>query len=537
LKREAFPGGSEGSAEAKLKKKKQTRRIVWLVLDAAGYEITGRCIRAGVCPSLAAVRQEGYLGSSRPPEPNCETPPALRALFSGSEPPESGIWGFRMPDYERKLQRAVSGFAVAASGAPAIWDELERAGGRYTLINAAFRKDAVWEGDYEGFDLLLDGYRNHRAGFRSLRLNEGGGKVKLGRTVLRVEAKADRLLLRRRWRSPAALTPGRVQTLRLSAKSCALGYTAGNLLFLSTSSRPHVRLSEDQRRSSASLVPRFIHHGSLFGFSRREGGLSVDEEMSLSEHATGQIGELALTSVRELRSTLTVVYFSLIDELAHVYLDQIEGLWPDGRACELLRRCYALLDSYVGRIMDCLEPGALLVLSADHGQAPYRRVLHLNELLAEAGLVRRTGRGYDLGRSVAYYHPANCGQVVVNPARARRAGLSRQRIGERVLRCLEQANDSLGAGISHLWGGQGDPYLLFLYPASDTHISGRYNREARPIDEGHKGGQHLSPLCPTPWIQAMLGLWAPGGLPFGKEGIPQRNSAVKPFLLRYLLEP
>jgi predicted AlkP superfamily phosphohydrolase/phosphomutase len=73
--------------------KRQDRKIVWLILDAAGYEITTRCIRAGVCPSLTSIQEQGYLGPSQAPEPNCETPPALRALFSGSAPAESGIWG------------------------------------------------------------------------------------------------------------------------------------------------------------------------------------------------------------------------------------------------------------------------------------------------------------------------------------------------------------------------------------------------------------------------------------------------------------
>jgi hypothetical protein len=261
--------------------------------------------------------------------------------------------------------------------------------------------------------------------------------------------------------------------------------------------------------------------------------------MSVSEYITTQMGELALAVLRELPSTLTILYFSLIDELGHVYLDQIESLWPEGRAAELLRRCYRLLDSYIEQIMDNLEENALLVLSADHGQAPYRRALHLNDLLAEIGLVRlpreRTKQHYDLGRSVAYYHPANCGQVVVNPRQAKKAGLSREQVGERVLRCLEKANNDLGSEIAHLWGGEGDPYLLFLYPRSDTHLTGRYNPGSDILDTGLMGGQHLSPLCPTPWMQAMLALWSPAGLPFEKTSIPDRNTGVKDFLLRYLV--
>jgi hypothetical protein len=266
----------------------------------------------------------------------------------------------------------------------------------------------------------------------------------------------------------------------------------------------------------------------------------VEEEMRLSEQVTAQMGELTLAAVRELHSALTIAYLPLIDELGHVYLDQIETQWPEGRAAELLRRCYRLVDSFIGRIMDSLGPNSLLVVSADHGQAAFRRVLHFNDLLIDTGLVRIRHRskksGYDLRRSVAYYHPSNCGQVVVNQRRAVKAGLSRERICRLVLECLEQANRSLGSEISYLQGGDDDPYLLFLYPRSDTHISGRYNPQAGVLDTERKGGQHLSPLCPTPWMQAMIGLWSPSGVAFDKTSIPDRNTDLKDFLLRYLQE-
>jgi hypothetical protein len=461
-------------------------------------------------------------------------------LFSGSPPADSGVWGYQMPDYGGRLERSVSGFAVTVSGAAPIWEELERRGYGYTLFNAAFRKDPVWGRGYGGFDLLLDGYRNHRPDSNRIRLDAEGESLAIDGAILRIEAGEDGVRLRRGRRSLAFLAPGEIQPLRLSRAASAVGYSNGWCLFLSSSSRPHLRMAKHLRHRAGQLIPESIHHGNLFRYSRKEGGLSIDEEMRLSEYVTAQMGELALASVKELSSALTIVYFSLIDELGHVYLDQIEALWPEGRAAELLRRCYRLLDSYIGKIMESIGENTLLVLSADHGQAPYRRALHLNDLLAEAGLVRvsqdRAKRGYDLRHSVAYYHPANCGQVVVNPRQAKKAGFSREQVGERVLRCLDKANDSLGSEISHLWGGENDPYLLFLYPRADTHLTGRYAPGSDVVDTVLRGGQHLSPLCPTPWMQAMLALWSPSGLPFDKTAVPDRNTGVKEFLLRYLFE-
>jgi hypothetical protein len=439
----------------------------------------------------------------------------------------------------------VSGFGVPITGKAPIWEELERKGRRYTLFNAAFRKDPVWGRGYCCYDLLLDAYRSHRSDSNWIRLDAQGERLTIDRATLRIDTGEDHVLLRRGRRLLTSLTPGQIRPLRLSRTASAVGYSNGRCLFLSTSSPPHLRISRQLRSEAPHLIPPTIHHGSLFHHSRREGGLSIDEEMRLSEYVTAQMGELALAAVRELSSDLTILYFSLIDELGHVYLDQIEGLWPEGRGAELLRRCYRLLDSYIAKIMDSLGQtslgeNTLLVVSADHGQAPFRRVLHLNDLFVEAGLVRRSGgrtkNGYDLSRSLAYYHPANCGQVVMNPRQVKKAGLSPEQIGERVLRCLAQANDSFGSEIAHLWGGENDPYLLFLYPRSDTHLTGRYRAEADVADTELKGGQHLSPLCPTPWMQAMLALWSPAGLPFDKETIPDQNTGVKEFLLRYLFD-
>jgi hypothetical protein len=336
----------------------------------------------------------------------------------------------------------------------------------------------------------------------------------------------------------AVLAPGEIKPVQLSRAIPAVAYSNGSYLFLSTSSRPHIRAAKHLRTRLEPLVPESIFHGNLFRFARNQGALSIDEEMRLSQHATAQTGELALAAVREVSSPLTIAYFSLIDELSHVYLDQIERQWPEGRASELLRRCFRLIDSFIGKIMDSLGDQTLLVLSADHGQAPYRRALHLNDLLAEAGLVRlsrdRSNPGYDLRHSVAYYHPSNCGQVVVNAKQADRAGLSRNEISEQVLRCVDRANDDLGVEIGHFRGGETDPFLVFLYPRSDTHLRGRYSYGGGTVNPGLKGGQHLSPLCPNPWIQAMLALWAPSGLSFEKTSIPDRNTGVKEFLLHYL---
>jgi hypothetical protein len=514
----------------------QRRRVVWVVLDAAGYEITRRCLEAGVCPSLQTVRSEGYLGPSDPPAPNCETPPGLRALFAGAGPRQSGIWGYRMPDYAGRLERTVSGFEVPAAGPPALWEELERRGEGYALFNAAFRRDPAWGPGFIHGDLLFDSYRQRLPAWGFLELPPSGVARRCRRPRFRALRAGSAAEVRRGLGTLATLRRGQIAPLRLSRRDSALLYLAGRRLFVLPSSRPYLRAGGVARPAGPCFVPETIHHGNLFRFARQEGVLSVEQQMRPSEQVTAQMGELALAALAELPSRLFVLYFPLLDELSHVYLDRIEAEWPRGRGAELLRRCYGLLDGWIGRIMQTLHRGELLVVSADHGQAPFRRLLRLNALLAAAGLVHRGRRGYDLRRSVAYYHPSDCGQLLVNPSRARAAGLSRERIVERVLRCLGEARDSLACDIGHLEAEPGDPYLLFLFPRGDTGITGKGNPRDAVVAGDRRGGHHLSPLCPTPWMRATLGLWSPSGLPFERQGIPGRNTELKAFLLRYLSE-
>ena len=235
--------------------------------------------------------------------------------------------------------------------------------------------------------------------------------------------------------------------------------------------------------------------------------------MKISELVTGQIGDLALSLIKGLPSRLFIVYFSLLDELSHAYFDQIEDEWPQGRGSELLIRCYALLDSYIGRIMEAADKNTLLVLSSDHGQIPFRSSIHLNRVLSRGGLVKIKKNRYDFKNSIAYYHPSDCGQLVVNWHRAKKKGLSRDHLLKESIDLIESINADYSAKISYIVGKDSAPYLLFLYPQGDTYFTGKGGPGAEIVDSSKKGGHHLSPLCPSPWIRPLLGLWSPAGLP------------------------
>jgi hypothetical protein len=223
-----------------------------------------------------------------------------------------------------------------------------------------------------------------------------------------------------------------------------------------------------------------------------------------------------------------VGYFPLIDVLNHAYCDLLETEWPDGRVSELYCASVALVDKLLERVMQAAGQDTLVVVSSDHGAASSRKLLHLNELLAAEGIVKRSGDEYDLPRSAAFYHPSDCGQVVARHNGDRAAILAALR------RALDRARQEFGIDIGMQEGGGDDPYIAFLFPLGDGYFTGNHPGRGRPtLDSARRGGHHLSPLSPTPWIQAMLGLWSPRSAALAKElpAIPTDNKDVKDFLL------
>jgi hypothetical protein len=254
----------------------------------------------------------------------------------------------------------------------------------------------------------------------------------------------------------------------------------------------------------------------------------VADELLPSDVSMRQKADLMLHATKSDASRLVVGYFPLMDEFNHAWFDRLEIEWPSGRVSELFTGCFAMIDDLLTRLMATADRDTLLAVSSDHGAASHRGMLHVNELFADAGLVRRLGDGYDLRRSSAYYHPSDCGQVVA------REPFDRGRLFRSVQGVVARANGAFGARIAVLEGSAGLPYVAFLYPLGDTYFTGKPPGKDRPaLNKRKMGGHHLSPLCPTPWIQAMLGLWSPrtGALPGSIPAIPGDNRDLKRFLL------
>jgi hypothetical protein len=237
-------------------------------------------------------------------------------------------------------------------------------------------------------------------------------------------------------------------------------------------------------------------------------------------------------AVRNTPAGLTICYVPLMDEFNHTWFHLCDSRPADPRADQLFGECGAMIDAFLAELMAMADNETLLVVSSDHGALPFRRLLHLNEVFVDAGLVRRAGRGYDYARSTAWYHPSDCGQVVVNEREARHRGLARPALRAAALAALKHVNDAHGARIAAAEPGPSDPFLLYLYPESDTYFTGDPPSPGKPaLDPRRSGGHHLSPLTASTWIDAMIGLWSPRSGARAADGVPARNVELKEFVL------
>ena len=507
------------------------KRVFWIVLDGMGMEHARLFLGADRFPSLTKIAQQGYLGACAPSSPACQTPTALLALFAGAEPRESGVWGYVMPDPRRPTE-SISGFAAPTKNIRTIWDELDERGRSFSLMNVAFRNDRVWSAQSRGLDFGYDGYRLWKK-TRVYNVPHAGTRIEFQGLELDLARHREQVLVRKGSRTRAELFSGEWKLVNLSAgsRACACLLDESHVA-LAPLTRPLVRgdfrpveAEDDFVDFNVFRVVRGLNRG------RKESAkIPPRVEMAPMELGMKQKQALMIGAIRRAPSSLVIGYFPLVDELNHACFDLLDTAQTDARTLELFMGCARLVDDLVFRVMAEADRDTLVVLSSDHGVSAFRRTLHLNELFAECGLIVRSPDGYDVRRSTAMYHRSDSGVVLARPGADRTAVLAG--IRQAVDRALE-----LGVQIGIVAGRAGDPFVAFLHPLSDAYLTSRAPRPRGPVvDTSRSGGQHLSSLAPTPWIQAMLGLWSPRTTTLARDlgDIPTANTMMKKFLIRML---
>jgi len=540
------------------------RRAIWHVWDAAAHWAVRRLLDEGELPALRSVVAAGTLAAAQPSWPNAQTPAALATLFTGLDPADHGVTGFRIPDPARGIQAHRSGFASDALGAPPIWERLGPTRADAMLIHLPWAiRD--WRGPAPaGLRFAIDGYSRRRRRGGVVVLGEeldDPGALPLGSAVARrlidgviaIESPAaERLLLGldagwRAW-SPAGVPATLVRAVRRPDDGTPMLLQLGAW---ETVTAPDAAASTAARRAGPFVgegLGRFYRCG-LFGPTLLDGGDGGAERILLStvEQAAKyfiQVSRAALDALGP--ATLTVVYQPCIDDVAH----ELSGLCdPDSpvydakcadAAWRALRAAYRWADGHLEALLRHADAETLVVVSSDHGMAGISHDVHANAILERAGLLAFDGNGgIDLARTQIAISPAGDGSIWVN-AVERPGGVITPGRAEQVVDRAERALVQVCEGGRYvvgefLRGGDrlrrelGDAHLV-LAPGFNLQTGPAPGASA--VVATRKTGGHLA----SSGVSSLAGILAAAGpgLPAAWRADAVSNRDVAPWLLSAL---
>ncbi|MEV0174405.1 alkaline phosphatase family protein [Streptomyces sp. NPDC050803] len=408
--------------------------VYWLVWDAAAHWIVDRLDAEGQLPAVRRLRTSGVFAAARPPEPNCQTPPSLATLFTGTWPEEHGVTGFRVPSPTGRLADSVSGFDPSACRRPAVWETAGRSGLTTSAVHVPWIADTVTGSGAvpDWLDAATEAYSRRLARHGAHELGEARFTFRVGPHELTAEAGADAVQVRGRYGeaqvtdewTPLPLDAGTGIWLRRAR-------VRGRSMLLHTGLWAPRTVGHDTALTDGlGQVPYFAgeslgscYRAGLFGPRLVDGGDGGAEDLLLS---SAELVGRGFTAAADLvlaghRSDLVVMYLPTTDDIGHELLgwcDERSAAHRPDVAPEVWRRiarCYRQADALLGRVLDRARAEDTVVLGADHGMAGTAWTLHPNQVLYEAGLavVDPAGR-LDPDRSAAYYHPVNNGSLWIN---------------------------------------------------------------------------------------------------------------------------
>ena len=409
--------------------------VYWVVWDAAAHWIVDRLDREGALPAVRRLRAAGVTAAARPPRPNCQTPPSLATLFTGTWPQQHAVTGFTVPGGPQDpVDRHRSGFGPGFPARPPVWRDAEALGLRTVFVHVPW----VFGGDGAvgpGVDAAIEAYSTRTCGHGIRPLaGQACQDWPAGAEAVRVTATAAGARLEtaagshtldpvRGW-VPVRLTG----TAGFWARHLSL--PSGPAVVRTGTWAPRVA-GEDARLVRALAAAdvfagegvKSLYRSGCLGPRLMAGGDGSAEEVFVSslDCVARSFAATVDLVLAEHRADLVVIYLPLTDDAGHElagWCDAVSARYRPDMAAKVwahVRHSYTRVDAVLDRVLDRSGDGDTVILAADHGIVGSAHLVALNQALIEAGLAVVTPDGrLDAGRSAVIYHPANNGALRVN---------------------------------------------------------------------------------------------------------------------------
>ncbi|WP_338898168.1 DUF6001 family protein [Streptomyces sp. TG1A-60] len=499
--------------------------VYWVVWDAGAHWVVDRLEREGALPAVTRIRERGVFGAARPARPNCQTPPSLATLFTGTWPAEHQVTGFTVPGAGQGVASQVSGFAPGFPATPPVWEAMSENDLTSALVHVpwVFGADGRVGPHVDG---AVEAYSGRRTRHALHMLEPGAGLQHWDIGAYRVDAAVER--------SPDGSERVRVDAGEHLLLSPDGGWQPFGLDRYHGTWMRCVRVAERLmlvhtgvwRARTAGRNPKMLHRlaqcppfagegvGPLyrraaFGPRLAEGGDGSAEEVFLSsvECVARSFGAATDAVLETHDADLVVVYLPMTDDVGHEFLgwcdERSAAYRPDmsARVWSYIRRCYTWSDAILGRVLDRAGAEDTVVLGADHGMVGSTHLVYLNDQLVRAGLAARDADGaLDPAGSQVFYHPANNGSLWVaegaadDPVRVRQV-MSRARAVLSSITDPETGRPVVAGFLDRdgepLAGAQADAGVAYVALADDYQPSAQLLGEGPTVRRVAKTGAHV----------------------------------------------
>jgi len=498
-----------------------TRAIV-LAWDGAVPAFVHEMLRSGQLPNLGKLIEGGAFADDVIPCFPSLTAPAFASLWTGAPPRITGISGNRVPRLPRSqftILESSAGFNNALLQAEPLWASAERGGRRIVVTHVPFGGDKSDRGvHFQGYRGISgrDGVINDRTSkpqpaqswenlpssvvppleitftigasrFYGLLIDDPSDPQKGYDTLLVATARDGKEVKANLKGEPAGpggelfwskpidvkTNDGRDATVYL--RLFDLKPDGGVFLLFFTRPAREIVSRPDLVDSANSTTRAFIGNGAnplygqgALGPTLPNGGDGTAEARYLEtvSFAQHQLAETNRWALEQLPWDLFVAYTPFPDEAEHMWRGFLEpglsGFRQDiaDRLRPLLQQVYRLSDELLGLLMTHRTENTIVALISDHGMEGTHRLVAINKLLQEKGILAVDERGrVDLARTKAIYPAINNGYLLINST-DRKGGIvspeERDDLIERIRELLFEIRDGERQVVTGVYNAQTD---------------------------------------------------------------------------------
>ena len=452
-------------------------KAIVLAWDGTSPSFIHEMLRQGKLPNLAKLIEGGAFADDVMAVSPSLTAPGFASLLTGASPKITGITGIRVPRTPRSeftILESAGGFNPALQRAETLLTAAERAGRKVVALHVPFVGEksrlGVYLQGYSGttardgvvhgrnttpqaaaswvnlpaseapplalaftigasslFALLIDDPADPQKGYDTL-LVAGARDGREIKAVLKPgSAGPGGDLL---WSRPIAVNTGTGQVANTYLRLFDLKPDGSDLFLYYTRPMRQAVSHPELVEGTNPTVRAFIGNGAwqwyrqgTFGRTIPNGGDGTAEARYLETIAQvqHQLTETSRWALEQLPWDIFFAYTPYPDEAEHQWRGYLDPALPGFRAeladrlRPLLERVYRSSDELLGFLMERRPENTVLALISDHGMEGTHKVLYLNKVLQQAGLLALDAQGrVDLAKTKVIYPAIDNGYLLIN---------------------------------------------------------------------------------------------------------------------------